>query len=120
MSVSASAKADQQPEESHQLAPKAIPQPPTRPFVGNLSEIDPNNAIQSFVGMINRYGEIVKVDVMGRGIVLVGSQKMVHEVCDQKRFEKVVKGALNQVRQIAGDGGFIPCIYNESHLMLDQ
>jgi cytochrome P450/NADPH-cytochrome P450 reductase len=73
-------------------------------LVGNLYDINPESPIPSFVGLIQRYGEIIALDVLGRHIVLVGSQKLVHELCDQTRFEKVVKGALAEVRHVAGDG----------------
>jgi len=83
---------------------KSIPQPPTRLIVGNLGDIDPEYAIQSMVGLIQRYGEIVKLSLIGREIVIVGSQELVNEICDQTRFKKVVKGALEAVRSVAGDG----------------
>ena len=83
---------------------KPIPQPPTKFLVGNLGDLDPENAIQSMTGLIQQYGEIVKLSLIGREIVIVGSQELVNEVCDQTRFKKVVKGALGQVRSVAGDG----------------
>jgi cytochrome P450/NADPH-cytochrome P450 reductase len=83
---------------------KPIPQPPTKFLVGNLGDLDPENAIRSMTGLIQQYGEIVKLSLIGREVVILGSQELVNEVCDQTRFKKVVKGALGEVRSVAGDG----------------
>jgi hypothetical protein len=88
-----------------ETAIKPIPQPPTKFLVGNLGDLDPENAIRSMTGLIQQYGEIVKLSLIGREVVIVGSQELVNEVCDQTRFKKVVKGALGEVRSVAGDGG---------------
>jgi cytochrome P450/NADPH-cytochrome P450 reductase len=84
---------------------RPIPQPPTKFLVGNLGDLDPENAIRSMTGLIQQYGEIVKLSLIGREVIIVGSQELVNEVCDQTRFMKVVKGALGEVRSVAGDGG---------------
>lgn len=89
---------------SSQEQHKAIPQPPTKFLVGNLGDLDPDNAIRSMVSLIHQYGEIVKLSLIGREVIIVGSQELVNEVCDQTRFKKVVKGALQAVRSVAGDG----------------
>lgn len=81
-----------------------IPQPPPKPIVGNTFELDPKQPIQSLANLLKQYGEIVQLNMMGREVVIVGSRALVHEVCDQKRFEKKVGGALEQVRNLAGDG----------------
>jgi hypothetical protein len=60
--------------------------------------------------MIRRYGEIVKLQVPNgpkNGRLFIGSQRLVHEIADQERFEKVVSGALEEVRSLAGDGTFV-------------
>jgi len=83
---------------------RSIPQPPTKFLVGNLGDLDPENAIRSMTGLIHQYGDIVKLSLIGRELVIVGSQELVNEVCDQSRFKKIVKGALGEVRSVAGDG----------------
>lgn len=83
---------------------RQIPQPPPRPIIGNLGDIDREHAITSMLALIQRYGPIFKLSLIGREVVIVGSQKLVNEVCDQTRFKKVVKGALEAVRSVAGDG----------------
>ena len=84
-----------------------IPQPPPSLFLGNLRDIDPQDAIGSITQLIRRYGEIVKLQVPNgpkNGRLFIGSQRLVHEVADQGRFEKIVTGALQEVRSVAGDG----------------
>jgi len=86
---------------------RPIPQPPPKLLLGNLRDIDPEHGIQSIVDLIRKHGEIIKLKLPTShksGNLFVGSQKLVHEVCDQERFEKVVQGSLNEVRSIAGDG----------------
>lgn len=86
---------------------RPIPQPPSRPLLGNLTDIDKDDAIGSITQLIRRYGEIVKLQVPNgpkNGRLFIGSQRLVHEIADQERFEKVVSGALEEVRRLAGDG----------------
>jgi cytochrome P450/NADPH-cytochrome P450 reductase len=57
--------------------------------------------------MLSRYGEVVKLQLPAgpkEGRIFIGSQRLVHEVCDQERFEKIVTGGLEQARNVAGDG----------------
>ncbi|KAJ9108226.1 hypothetical protein QFC19_002473 [Naganishia cerealis] len=88
------------------VEPQPIPQPPPKPFIGNLTDIDPSTGTQSLVKLLQRYGEIIQLDMMGKRRVFVGSQRLVHELSDQTRFSKTVVGALEQVRALAGDGLF--------------
>ena len=93
---------------------RPIPQPPPRLLLGNLRDINPENSIQSIVDLIRKYGEIVKLKLPTahkNGTIFVGSQRLVHEVCDQERFEKVVQGSLNEVRSIVGDGEYLETVY---------
>jgi cytochrome P450/NADPH-cytochrome P450 reductase len=81
-----------------------IPHPPGMPLVGNALDIDHDMPVSTFVNYIKRYGEIVEVKLISKKVVLAGSQRIVHEVCDSKRFQKVISGALKEVRGLAGDG----------------
>ena len=83
-----------------------IPQPPTRPVVGNLPDIDSSKGILGIVELAERYGPIVRIQFFNRSIVAISSQQLVNEVCDESRFGKVLGVALRQVRQFAGDGLF--------------
>ena len=83
-----------------------IPQPPTRPVVGNLPDIDSSKGILGIVELAERYGPIVRIQFFNRSIVAISSQQLVNEVCDESRFGKVLGVALREVREFAGDGLF--------------
>ncbi|SFT79331.1 bifunctional cytochrome P450/NADPH--P450 reductase [Arthrobacter sp. ov118] len=83
-----------------------IPQPPPRPVVGNLPDIDSSKGILGLVEVAEQYGPIVRIQFFNRSVIAVSSQQFVNEVCDESRFGKVLGVALRQVRQFAGDGLF--------------
>lgn len=53
---------------------------------------------------MKKHGPIIFLKFPKNNEVLVGSQELVHELCDQERFEKKVGGALEEVRTVGGDG----------------
>ncbi|WP_211878993.1 bifunctional cytochrome P450/NADPH--P450 reductase [Pseudarthrobacter albicanus] len=83
-----------------------IPQPPPRPVVGNLPDIDSSKGVLGLVEVAEQYGPIVRIQFFNRSVVAVSSQELVNEVCDESRFGKVLGIALREVRQFAGDGLF--------------
>ncbi len=83
-----------------------IPQPPAVPLVGNIRDVDPHVPITSLLSLSQRYGEVFQLTVMGKKRIFAGSQRVVHELADQSRFQKKVQGPLEQVRLLAGDGLF--------------
>ncbi len=86
------------------LAP--IPQPPGSPLVGNALTVDASRMIQSLMELAEEYGPIFQLEIMGTPLVFVSSEELVAEVCDEKRFDKTVRGPLKRLRLIAGDGLF--------------
>ena len=86
--------------------PANIPQPKTDPLIGNLRAIDGDTPIQSFMRLAQLYGPIYQLDFFGAPVVIISSQELVNEVCDEKRFDKRVAGALKNIRAFAGDGLF--------------
>ena len=44
----------------------AIPQPPTKPFIGNLLDAGADNHVQNFMKIAQAYGPIVQLDFPGR------------------------------------------------------
>lgn len=82
---------------------EAIPEAPGYPIVGNLFDLDKNNVIGSIRDLMKDRGPILQVRVMDKQFIFVGSQELVHESCDQRRFEKVVTGQLEQLRKLGGD-----------------
>ncbi len=83
-----------------------IPQPKTDPFIGNLRSVDGDAPIQGFMRLAQLYGPIYQLDFFGAPVVIISSQELVNEVCDESRFDKRVSGALKNIRDFAGDGLF--------------
>ncbi len=83
-----------------------IPQPPPRPVVGNLPDIDSSKGILGLAEVAEQYGPIVRFQFFNESLVAVSSQELVNEVCDESRFGKVLGNALRQVRLFIGDGLF--------------
>ncbi|KAG6038741.1 hypothetical protein E4U41_003768 [Claviceps citrina] len=82
-----------------------IPQPPGLPLVGNLGEFT-SSPIQDVVRLCNTYGEIFKLHLGSRPMIFVSSNKLVNEICDEKRFHKTLQSALRMVREGVHDGLF--------------
>ncbi|QRN97958.1 cytochrome P450 [Archangium violaceum] len=83
-----------------------IPQPRKRPLVGNIPDLEGETPIQSMMRLSQEYGPIFRLSFPGRSILVVSSHALVDEVCDEKRFDKSVGGALKNIRDFAGDGLF--------------
>ncbi|KAJ6577595.1 fatty acid hydroxylase [Mycena capillaripes] len=83
-----------------------IPQPPTIPFIGNVTSLDKDVPLHSFRLLAKTYGEIYQLDLLGRNIICVSSYALANEVSDDTRFTKRVTGGLLEVRNLVGDGLF--------------
>ncbi|MFO1115446.1 MAG: cytochrome P450 [Beijerinckiaceae bacterium] len=83
-----------------------IPQPPAKPLVGHALSLDPHSPVQSLLGFAKTLGPIFQLDLMGAPVVFVSGASFVKELCDEKRFDKAVRGPLARVRAIGGDGLF--------------
>jgi cytochrome P450/NADPH-cytochrome P450 reductase len=93
-------------DPSSNVALEPIPQPPTRPVVGNLLDLDSGQAVQSLNQLARSYGPIFKLSIVNREAVFASGFNVVDEICDEERFEKRVGAGLQQVRSFAGDGLF--------------
>src|SRR5712691_709503 len=85
---------------------KPIPGPKPAPVVGNIPDLDSHAPLQSLMKLAREYGPIFRVELPGREMIVVSSQELVNELCDQQRFDKKVHAALRQSRDFAGDGLF--------------
>ena len=85
---------------------QTIPQPPTRPVVGNMLTVNPDMPLQSLMSISEEQGPIFWMDMMGSPVVIVSGADLVKELCDETRFGKSVRGPLRRVRAIGGDGLF--------------
>lgn len=83
-----------------------IPGPPGLPVVGNIGDLDVSNTAKSYNRLADEYGDVFRLNVLGRNTVIVNTQELANELCDEKRFYKRPTGALEQVRNGVGDGLF--------------
>lgn len=84
----------------------SVPQPPLKPIIGNLTELQGGAPIQAMIGLARTYGPFFKLKILDREFYVASSQELVDELCDESRFGKRVGGALQEIRAVAGDGLF--------------
>jgi cytochrome P450/NADPH-cytochrome P450 reductase len=70
---------------SNRLSP--IPQPPTKPVVGNMLSLDSSAPVQNLARLAKELGPIFWLDMMGAPIVIVSGHDLVEELSDEKRFD---------------------------------
>ena len=85
---------------------ETVPHPKQRPIVGNMLDLSTTSPIQDIVAIAREMGPIFELDMMGKPFTVVWGQPLVNELCDERRFDKSVRGALRKVRDLAGDGLF--------------
>src|SRR5262249_38656209 len=83
-----------------------IPRPPTKPVVGNMLSLDSSAPVQHLVRLVKELGPIYWLDIMGAPLVIVSRHCLVHELSDEKRFGRAVRGPRRRVRAVGGDGLF--------------
>jgi cytochrome P450 / NADPH-cytochrome P450 reductase len=83
-----------------------IPEPRGLPLIGNVAALNPDTPVQSMMALARRLGPIFRIRMFNRSMILVSSQELVAELCDEKRFEKGFHPALAQMRALGGDGLF--------------
>ncbi|MEM7253754.1 MAG: cytochrome P450, partial [Pseudomonadota bacterium] len=84
-----------------------IPTPPgALPFVGHTFSLDPKAPVHSLVDLSRAHGPVFSLKFIGGSLTVVSSHALVHELCDESRFDKKVTGALYNIRDIALDGLF--------------
>ena len=83
-----------------------IPGPKPAPVIGNIPDMDSQAPVQSLMALAREYGPIFRLELPGREMIVVSSQALVNELCDEQRFDKKVHAPLEQIRDFAGDGLF--------------
>ncbi|KAI9067866.1 fatty acid hydroxylase [Trametes sanguinea] len=83
-----------------------IPSPPALPFLGHITQLDKEIPQRSFDLLADQYGEIYKLNLITRQSIIVASYELLNELCNEKRFQKTVVGALEQIRNGMGDALF--------------
>ncbi|TDZ68033.1 Bifunctional cytochrome P450/NADPH--P450 reductase [Colletotrichum trifolii] len=83
-----------------------IPEPPRMPLIGNVTDIDMDLPLKSFLHLADKYGPLYRVDLLGERMVWVNTHALVNEICDDDRFEKSIAGELEFLRDAVHDGLF--------------
>ncbi|KAI0356058.1 fatty acid hydroxylase [Trametes cingulata] len=83
-----------------------IPSPPALPFLGHITQIDREIPQNTFDLLADQYGEIYQLNLITRTTIFVASYELQQELSNEKRFQKTVIGAMQQVRNSMGDGLF--------------
>ncbi|MCT8004027.1 cytochrome P450 [Sphingomonas sanguinis] len=83
-----------------------IPQPKGYPLIGNIAELDPKAPVQSLMRLAREHGPLFRIEMFGRGLVIVGNQALTEELCDEARFKKALHRPLQEARYVGGDGLF--------------
>ncbi|KAI1636231.1 cytochrome P450 [Biscogniauxia mediterranea] len=94
------------PDETVSDTPVPIPEPPGLPFLGNVTDVEREIPLRSFSTLADKYGEIFRLRLPHRNTVFLASHRLIDEVCNEKRFVKIPRGALEEVRNGVHDGLF--------------
>lgn len=88
------------------LSTAVVPQPKPRPLIGNLPDLDPGGTVQSFMKLAQEYGPIYRLELPSGNMIIVSSQQLVDELCDERRFEKALHPPLLETRDLVEDALF--------------
>ena len=86
--------------------PKPIPRPPTKPFIGNMLDIDIKNLNVGIHKLHRKYGDIFEIGAFGKGGIFLCSHELVYAICENAKAGKVVAGPIESLRNGVGDGLF--------------
>ena len=77
-----------------------IPGPRPRPVIGNALDIGLKGAVEPAMKLARQYGPIYRLVLPGGDhLYIVSGSDLVEEVCDERRFDKLVTGGLSEVRR---------------------
>ena len=80
-------------------ARKNIPSPPGLPLIGNILDVQDEVPIHGIERLIDIYGPIVKLNLLGNDRITIGSAELVEELCDEKRFWKTPGDGLASLKK---------------------
>ncbi|KAL9134513.1 MAG: hypothetical protein Q9175_004304 [Cornicularia normoerica] len=84
----------------------SIPSPPGLPLLGNVFDVDPQNQAESLNRLADIYGPIYELRLPSGNLIVVSNHELFDEICDEKRFTKIVGGPLFELRLAIHDGLF--------------
>lgn len=71
-----------------------IPGPQGYPFIGNLLDLQDEVPLHALERLVDIYGPIFKVNILGNERIMVGGFDLFDELCDETRFYKIPAKAL--------------------------
>ncbi|MBI1765216.1 MAG: cytochrome P450 [Acidobacteria bacterium] len=83
-----------------------IPEPPETFLLGHLLTLSAETPVQDMWQLARELGPIYRMEMRGRVVIVLSGYELVNEVCDEKRFDKSIRGGLRLVRRFGGDGLF--------------
>ena len=83
-----------------------IPHPPRTPVLGNMLTVDGDAPIQDLMRIAREAGADLLARHDGHAAGRRLGRDLVAELCDEKRFDKAVRGSLRRVRMLGGDALF--------------
>jgi cytochrome P450/NADPH-cytochrome P450 reductase len=83
-----------------------IPEPKGIPILGHVTSINPDAPVQSLMRLARDLGPIYRLETFGREILIVSSQELTAELCDESRFRKALHPPLRELRAVVKDGLF--------------
>jgi cytochrome P450 / NADPH-cytochrome P450 reductase len=85
----------------------SIPQPRPRPIVGNAPDLGVETPMQNLMRLTRELGPLYRLSFPGgRTVLVLGSHELVADACDERRFDKKLSAALENIRDFTGDGLF--------------
>ena len=76
-----------------------IPSPPGLPLIGNILDIQDEIPIRGLEHVIDIYGPIVKLNLLGTERVTIANVELLEELCDEKRFWKTPGDGLTSTQK---------------------
>ncbi len=84
----------------------SIPHPPRKLIIGNFHQLSGKPPIQTLLALSQQYGPIYELKLLNKKLVVISGNELIDELCDEKRFHKIVAGPVEKLRVLAGDGLF--------------
>ena len=82
------------------MSRRGHPGPRPRPVIGNALDIGLKGAVEPAIKLARQYGPIYRLVLPGGAHrYIVSGSDLVEEVCDERRFDKLVTGGLSEVRR---------------------
>ena len=79
-------------------ARKNIPSPKGLPIIGNILDVQDEVPVRGLEHLIDIYGPIMKLNVLGQERITVANVELIEEFCDEKRFWKTPGDGLASLK----------------------